>query len=269
MKQLYLFRHAKPVKLTIGTADIERQLTSKGKKDATKMARRLQLLGNIPKLIISSPANRSIETAHILANEFGYPLQKIVLEPLLYSDDDKKIRNMIKAMDDKYHSIMLVGHNPSLEKIAGYFTGDAEIKMTTASCSCIEFDKNNWKKITKAQGVLKFLDFPGNKAPKNFLSRQVRKNLTKLIKAELKNELKQIDASAYEASEEVIQTSIQKVVKTFVKSLKFEKLAHISKENKIKVEPEKPTDPGKSTTQKTISPAPNLDPSKQKSEGKV
>jgi phosphohistidine phosphatase len=250
MKKLYLFRHAKAVKLTIGTADIERKLSSKGNKDAGIMARRLWMLGHLPELIITSPANRAVETAQILASEFKYPLQKIIQEPLLYSDNEKKVRSLIKTIDDKYQSILLVGHNPLLEEIVRYFTGDLEIKLISGGCGCVEFEINHWKRINKASGDLKLLDFPANNTQKNLLSRQVRKNLAQIIHAELENELRGIDGSAYEASEPVIHSSIQKVVKKFVKSLKFEKLARLTKNIDSETEPETPSVP-EATTEKS------------------
>lgn len=229
MKQLFFFRNAKAIKLSIGIADIERKLSLKGNKDAKIMAHRLRIWGYNPELIIASPANRALETARILANEIKYPASKIVQEPLLYSDNEKKVRNLLKTVEDKYHSILIVGHNPLLEEMIGYFTGKPEIKLTTSSCCCVEFKANSWKKISKASGEVKLLDFPANQAEQGLISRQVRKNLAQLLSAEVENELKEIDVTAYEVSQPIIRSSIRKVVKKFVKSLKFENLAKLSR----------------------------------------
>jgi len=250
MKQLCFFRHAKAAKLSIGTADIERKLSSKGNKDAKIMAHRLWILGYNPELIIASPANRALETARILANEIKYPLSKIVQEPLLYSDNEKKVRNLLKTVEDKYHSILLVGHNPMLEELIAYFTGNPEIKLTTSGCCCVEFGSSSWRKISKGSGKVKVLDFPANQTQQGIISRQVRKNLAQLLSAEVENELKELDVNAFEESQPVIRDSIRKVVKKFVKSLKFEKMAKLSRnlQNEPAAEVAPDANPGASQT---------------------
>ena len=76
MKKLIFLRHAKssweePV------LDRNRSLSSKGIKAIQKVALHWKELFNEAELILTSPANRALNTATIMAHTIGYDLQKI------------------------------------------------------------------------------------------------------------------------------------------------------------------------------------------------
>jgi len=76
MKQLVLVRHAKAVQYDYEN-DFSRELTPRGLEDAVKVSLHLREQGIVPRLIISSPAVRALQTAEIFAGTFSYPLKKI------------------------------------------------------------------------------------------------------------------------------------------------------------------------------------------------
>ena len=67
MKTLYIVRHAKSSWKNPGLADIDRPLNKRGKGDAPLMGKVLRKAGVEPDLILSSPANRAITTAEVIA----------------------------------------------------------------------------------------------------------------------------------------------------------------------------------------------------------
>ena len=67
MKTLYLIRHAKSDWGNPLLADIDRPLNERGKRDAPRMAQRLLDRGELPGLLISSPARRAFRTARYFA----------------------------------------------------------------------------------------------------------------------------------------------------------------------------------------------------------
>jgi phosphohistidine phosphatase len=73
MKRLMLMRHAKSSWDQPDLPDFDRPLNKRGKRDAPLMARRLCELGEKPDLILSSPAERAIRTAMVVAEELGIP----------------------------------------------------------------------------------------------------------------------------------------------------------------------------------------------------
>lgn len=87
MKKLYFVRHGLSEMnvqgLMAGTTDTP--LTDLGRKQAKKAGQSAKDL-NI-NLIVSSPLSRALKTAQIIAQEIGYPKNKIILNQLLIERD--------------------------------------------------------------------------------------------------------------------------------------------------------------------------------------
>lgn len=237
MLTLYLMRHGKASKIAVGTADIERGLHKKGKKNSVTIGKRMQLLGNIPELIISSPANRAVETAHVLANEFNYPLQKLILEPSLYGTSSKEAVEMLKKQSG-CSVILLIGHNPLLEELAGFLCKAAPKKIPTCGLIAIEFKEEQWSNIAKNQGKLVFTDSPDDNKRENKLLKTAREELGKKLQAKMNAALAEVDSEVLQNMEKTVAKASKKVVKDFVDLLPFDKVAEMVAN--AEPEPEKP-----------------------------
>ena len=125
MKTIYLIRHAKAAKKKEKSSDFKRTLVKQGQEEAKLMARKLKRERIIPELIISSPASRSLETAHIYAKKLGYPVKKIMLNETLYEDmSEEALLFIVRNQDDKYGSLMMFGHDPSFSNFTNYLLKD-------------------------------------------------------------------------------------------------------------------------------------------------
>src|SRR2546421_80442 len=102
MKTLTLARHAKSSWDDLELSDFERPLNKRGRKDAPFMGELLHSRGFRPDLIVSSPANRALTTARIIAEELEYPLDRIIVNEKLYEADSGDILNVARATDDAY-----------------------------------------------------------------------------------------------------------------------------------------------------------------------
>lgn len=218
MKTLYLVRHAKAINPDGGIPDFERVLEKKGKADARRIAKKLKEQ-NIPlDLLVSSPAHRALETAHIFAKELGYPVQKILLKDSIYNAPTEEVLlKIVQEVDDRYKSIMLFGHNPSFNDFAAYLIKDFKEDLPTCGVVCIDFKKNSWKKILKGSGILKFFDFPTDKSKKLKPEEKVRKELETKIIEQIENVFKDIDLSAAKDLEKSVKKAGEKLVKKFLK----------------------------------------------------
>lgn len=85
MKQLYFIRHGESVGNAEGwyAGRIDTPLTEKGRQQAQAAGRKAKQEGMNFDLIISSPLSRALDTARIVAEEVGYPLDKIQSNPML------------------------------------------------------------------------------------------------------------------------------------------------------------------------------------------
>jgi len=125
---LYLIRHA--IAVDEYEDDSQRPLTDKGKKKMRQIAKGLRALGVDFDLILSSPYDRSKETAEILADVFKVKADIAFSDNLVPMGDPDLL---IAEMNEKYNatSMVLVGHEPFLSALIGLLVSEnANIDMT-------------------------------------------------------------------------------------------------------------------------------------------
>ena len=156
MKKLLLIRHAKAVS-EITSSDFERPLRNKGVKDAEFMAERVLHEKIIPQILISSPALRTLSTADIFSEFLSLPKPKE--DKRIYEASRMTLMDVITEFDEKYNFVGLVGHNPTMEQIAHYLTGQLT-DFPTCAVALIEFDSDNWEMVSANTGILKWYSSP-------------------------------------------------------------------------------------------------------------
>lgn len=159
MKQLYLVRHAKSSWKNASLADIDRPLNNRGLTNAPEMATRLVEAGVAVDLIISSPANRALTTAHYLASKTGYEENNILLQPLLYFGGSSAMLDIIQNTPSSLQSLMLVGHNPDMTSLFNILCGYQTENMPTCAIASIHF-QNTWSDVCADSGLLADYDYP-------------------------------------------------------------------------------------------------------------
>jgi phosphohistidine phosphatase len=156
MKKLLLIRHAKATHET-GYKDFERPLTPSGLQDAAIMAGRLQEHSLIPQLMISSPALRTISTAHVFTQHLAVPNAEEIKS--IYDADVDDLVEVVNDLDDASDFTALVGHNPGISQLLHYLTDQIE-EMATCAVALIEFNVTSWSNIASATGKLVYFDYP-------------------------------------------------------------------------------------------------------------
>lgn len=160
MKYLFLQRHAKSSWENQQLSDFERPLNARGEHDLGIMGPVLKELHIAPDCIISSTAVRALTTAQGLATYLDYPLTKIEEKDALYSADLTSLAHIIRELDDQYHRVMLVGHNPYMSLVAGYLSKQAKYELPTCGIYGFCFAVEKWQAITQHSGELQFLEYP-------------------------------------------------------------------------------------------------------------
>src|SRR5688572_23937502 len=117
---LYLLRHAQSADKQPGQADKERELTLKGMQDATLIGRYLHDQKKIPKIFLTSTANRAKATTQLVCDVLKTEDEKIQLEDELYEASVRTFLGIVKQQDDSADAIMCVGHNPAISYLAEY-----------------------------------------------------------------------------------------------------------------------------------------------------
>ena len=161
MRRLILFRHAKAEASEPGMEDRARALVERGRKDAAKMGAYMAGHGLTPDKVILSPATRTQETWKHASAAFK-PAPGAKTCDKLYDATLHAIFGVIKDAPAAGHTLLIVGHNPSLHEVAVSLiaTGDIEArerlreKLPTAGLVIIDFAFDDWSKLNPQSGRL-------------------------------------------------------------------------------------------------------------------
>ncbi|MGE7773302.1 MULTISPECIES: SixA phosphatase family protein [Chitinophaga] len=161
MKTLLLIRHAKSSWNDPDMDDFDRPLNKRGKQNAPEMAIRLLGRGLLPELVISSPAKRARTTARIMAKEWNYPREAILLEEELYLCYASTFLKHITRIDDDFNIVAIFAHNPGITDFANYLTEEIRIdNVPTAGVFAISADTEKWEDFDRAPKKFLFFDYP-------------------------------------------------------------------------------------------------------------
>jgi phosphohistidine phosphatase len=158
MKALHLLRHAKSSWDDPSLDDFDRPLAARGRRAAKKLGDYLRTAGIEPALVLCSPARRTIATLEHLG-----PLEgEVRLELGLYGASADELLAVVRTAPAHVPSIMVIGHNPGLQKLAVRFAaaGDARQiermreKMPTGALACFDVDAKAWDAVSPGSGRL-------------------------------------------------------------------------------------------------------------------
>lgn len=122
---LWLLRHGKAASdAPWGGSDAERPLTARGRRDATALGRRLAagegVLGldgvRLPDVVLGSAAVRTRQTAELVVDGMGE--RPLDLYRSLYGAETTTVLQYLRELDDGVGSAMVVGHNPTMYRLA-------------------------------------------------------------------------------------------------------------------------------------------------------
>lgn len=159
MKTLTLLRHAKSGWDDPVSRDFDRPLNLRGRKAAQTIGREMRAQRLQFDLVIASPAVRVVETLAEVSDGCGENLSQSYDQRLYLASKDVLLE-VISETDDGVESLLLVGHNPGLEKLALYLAGESEMrrelamKYPTATIAEIQLATPNWKQVSEGTGTL-------------------------------------------------------------------------------------------------------------------
>lgn len=115
MNRLFLLRHASAAFGAPGSSDFDRALTGQGLAEAAALGVRLRDSALVPDRIICSTAKRARQTLEGLGEPFASDIPVVWLEELYRTHSDG-YRMLIAGADD-CGTLMVIGHNPTLEEL--------------------------------------------------------------------------------------------------------------------------------------------------------
>lgn len=151
MKTLILVRHAKAEKEIPGQADFDRQLTERGVSDASQMAQRTGIRDFGIQLILTSPAHRTSQTTGIMANYIGMLPENIISDKRIYQASADTLLDLLLELPDAFDKVMLVGHNPGIANLVGFFSRQIPGKIPTCTMAGFHIPSDEWVNITQVR----------------------------------------------------------------------------------------------------------------------
>ncbi|XP_042518861.1 uncharacterized protein At3g52155, chloroplastic isoform X1 [Macadamia integrifolia] len=159
-RRLILLRHAESSWDDRTLRDHERPLSKAGRVDAISVSRKLQQLGWIPELILSSDAARTRETLKIMQEQVqGFLEAEVHLFSSFYSIaamDGQTAEHIQKAVceysRDEILTVMCMGHNRGWEEAASMLSG-ALVELKTCNAALLEATGKSWNEAFSLAGL--------------------------------------------------------------------------------------------------------------------
>lgn len=169
MRTLMLLRHSKAVPANKAIRDEDRLLNARGREDAPKMGAYMARHALVPDKAIVSPAKRTRETWEAAAATFP-KLPPVVYDSRLYDAAPQTIMGVIKENGGAASRLLVVGHNPGLEKLALLLiaAGDVDARerlseaLPTTGLITIDFAFDNWNQLHSRAGRLSHFVTPNS-----------------------------------------------------------------------------------------------------------
>jgi phosphohistidine phosphatase len=174
MLRLMLLRHAKSSWTDPGRDDRDRPLSARGLKAAPAMGAFMRKEKLVPDLVLCSPARRARDTWK-LAAEALKAAPKVIVDDAVYDfGNGGRLLDAVRHKGNGAKSVLLVGHNPSLERLALRLIGKADPdtkeriakKYPTGALAVLEFKAADWRTIKEAEGQLVSFTRPKDVMPK-------------------------------------------------------------------------------------------------------
>ena len=154
-RELLVFRHGHAVPHGSVEPDFERPLDARGAADVAWMAGWAVEAGAVPDFVVASPARRTRQTAEGFCRGAGLDPAAIRWERRIYDAHLSDLLAVLADAPSTSRRVMLVGHNPGLERISGLL-GHPEgrpVRLATAAAVRLRMPED-WSGLSPGDGGL-------------------------------------------------------------------------------------------------------------------
>ncbi|MCC9607800.1 histidine phosphatase family protein [Blastopirellula sp. JC732] len=141
-RRLIVMRHAKSA-WPQGISDHERPLNKRGRAAAPLVAAELQSRDWTPEVVVSSDAQRTVETWERMKDHFS-PTPQVIFDQSLYLSGYSEVVSAAIQLPDSCATALFLGHNPGWEMLASQLAGET-IDMATGVAVLFQTAAESWK----------------------------------------------------------------------------------------------------------------------------
>ena len=156
MKILLLLRHGKSSWDDPALRDFDRPLKKRGIKAALRIGKFMREREVRPDLVLCSPAKRAAQTAELVWKSAHLDCE-LRYEKRLYAASAAAMRDVLS--EEGANVVLLVGHNPGLQELVQYLTGEFK-EIPTAALARIVLEVESWSELREQSGRLDWLVLP-------------------------------------------------------------------------------------------------------------
>jgi phosphohistidine phosphatase len=161
MRRLILLRHAKSDRGILGIPDHARPLNARGKEAARRIGAYMAKHHLVPDQVLCSTAQRTRETWTLVEEALADPAAA-TFDKRLYDADPERILVVLRETKPDAHTVMIIGHNPSLQELATLLIAagnidqraDIQQKLPTGALVVIDFAVDAWADVHAHGGRL-------------------------------------------------------------------------------------------------------------------
>ena len=153
-RTLLVLRHSKSA-YPEDTADVDRPLSDRGRRDAAKAGRWLLDQGLTPDLVVCSTAERTRETWDLVSDQLSWADEPgmVRYDPRIYEASPGDLLTVIQETPDEVSILALVGHNPGSAELAFALAGHRELSLPTSAVAVIGL-RGGWAGVAPGSGTL-------------------------------------------------------------------------------------------------------------------
>jgi len=161
MRRLILLRHAKSDRGILGIPDHARPLNPRGKEAAERIGAYVAKHHLLPDLVLCSTAQRARDTWEGVEKALPERIAA-TFDKRLYEADAEGILAVLQEAKPDAHTMMVVGHNPTLQDLANQLIAAGDIdqratlhqKLPTGALVVIDFPVDRWADVHARSGRL-------------------------------------------------------------------------------------------------------------------
>ena len=99
-------------------------------------------------------------TADLIAAAVDHPATGIEIKGDLYEEGPEGLISTVHDLDDRWHRVYLVGHNPDLTDFINDLSGAGISHLPTTGIAILEFQVDAWVHIMKGSAHLLRFEYP-------------------------------------------------------------------------------------------------------------
>ena len=154
-RTLLVLRHSKSA-YPEDTADVDRPLSDRGRRDAAKAGRWLLAQGLTPDLVVCSTAERTRQTWDLVSDQLGWAGDEpgtLRYDARVYEASPGDLLTVIQETPDEVSILALVGHNPGSAELVLALAGRPGLSFPTSALAVIGL-RGGWAGTGPGSGTL-------------------------------------------------------------------------------------------------------------------